>query len=265
MEKGYLVIIGGAEDKENNCEILKEVVRMYKEKKGPLVIVTVATDYPREVGDEYTRVFNSLGVNDIKVVHILERLAHKEKSNIDTINEAGCIFFTGGDQIKITSLIGGTLFYSALRNAYLKGTLIVGTSAGASCLSSTMIVTGEDDSSPRKCTINMSPGLDIIRGVIIDQHFAQRGRIGRLLTGVAQNPEILGIGIDENTAVVIEGKDYFRVIGEGAVTIVDGSCISHTNVSEQAKDEILAITNVEMHILPRGYKYSLKSKSPIIN
>lgn len=264
MEKGYLVIIGGAEDKEKDCEILKEVVKIYKEKKGPLVILTVATDYPREVGEDYVKVFNSLGVDNIKVVDIRERSAYKERGNIDIINEAGCIFFTGGDQIKITSLIGGTRFYTALKNAYLKGTLIVGTSAGASCLSSTMIVAGEDDSSPRKCTINMAPGLDIVRGVIIDQHFAQRGRIGRLLSASSQNPGILGIGIDENTALVIEGKDEFRVIGEGAVTIVDGSLISHTNVSELAKDEILAITNVEMHILPRGYKYNLKSRYPII-
>ncbi|KMT22823.1 cyanophycinase [Clostridium cylindrosporum] len=263
MEKGYLIIIGGAEDKEKECEILKEVVRIYKTKEGPLVILTAATDYPREVGDNYTSVFKSLGVDNIKVVDIQERDMASNKCNIDIINEAGCIFFTGGDQIKITSLIGGTPFYEALRSAYLDGCLIVGTSAGASCLSPTMIVAGDDDSSPRKCTIKMSPGLDIIRGVIIDQHFAQRGRIGRLLAAVAQNPEILGIGIDENTAIVIEGEDYFRVIGEGAVTVVDGNYISHTNVSELTQDEILAITDVHLHILPRGYSYGLKSKTPI--
>lgn len=264
MEKGYLVIIGGAEDKENKCEILREVVKIYKKKKGPMVILTVATDYPEEVGDNYTKVFNSIGVEDIKVLHIKGRHMAECKESIDTINEAGCIFFTGGDQIKITSLIGGTLFYDALKSAYLKGTLIVGTSAGASCLSSTMIVEGDDDSAPSKCTIKMAPGLDIIRGVIIDQHFAQRGRIGRLFAAVAQNPEILGIGIDENTALVIEGKDSFRVIGEGAITIVDGNYISHTNVSELSQNEILAITDIEVHILPRGYGYSLKSKAPII-
>lgn len=264
MEKGYLVIIGGAEDKKKDCEILKEVVSIYKEKKGPLVILTSATDYPREVGEDYKEVFTSLGVEDIKVVDIRTRSEANTKLNIEAIKEAGCIFFTGGDQIKITSLIGGTLFYEALINAYLKGTLIVGTSAGASCLSSTMIVEGEDDSSPSRCTIKMAPGLDVIRGVIIDQHFAQRGRIGRILSATAQNPEILGVGIDENTAIVIEGKDNFRVIGEGAVTVVDGNSILHTNVSELTQDEILAITNVKMHILPKGYGYNLKSRTPII-
>ncbi|MEF9935142.1 MAG: cyanophycinase [Clostridium sp.] len=264
MEKGYLVIIGGAEDKEDKCEILKEVVKIYKTKEGPLVILTAATDYPKEAADKYRKVFKRLSVKDIEVVDIQDRSMAENTVNIDIIKRAGCIFFTGGDQIKITSLIGGTMFYDALRESYLSGALIAGTSAGASCLPSTMIVTGEDDSAPSKCTIKMSPGLDIIRGVIIDQHFAQRGRIGRLLAAVAQNPEILGIGIDENTAVVIEGEDSFRVIGEGAVTVVDGNYIAHTNVSELSQDEILAITDVEMHILPRGYGYSLKSKAPII-
>ncbi|MEG0642246.1 MAG: cyanophycinase, partial [Clostridium sp.] len=228
MEKGYLIIIGGAEDKEDKCEILREVVRIYQQKKGPLVILTAATDYPREAAEKYTNVFRALGVDNIKIIDIQDRNMAENKNSINLVQEAGCIFLTGGDQIKITSLIGGTLFYDALLEAYLGGTLIVGTSAGASCLSSTMIVAGDDDSSPRRCTIKMSPGLDIIRGVIIDQHFAQRGRIGRLLAAVAQNPEILGIGIDENTAIVIEGKNRFRVIGEGAVTIVDGNYISHT-------------------------------------
>ena len=265
MDKGYLVIIGGAEDKKNECEILKEVVHLYKKSKGSLVILTVATDYPVEVGEEYKKVFSSLGVEDINIIHIQSRDMAEDQENIDTLQSAGCIFFTGGDQIKITSLIGGTKFYECLKEQYFNKVLIVGTSAGASCLSSTMIVEGEDDSAPKKCVINMSPGLDIIRGVIIDQHFAQRGRIGRLLSSVAQNPEIIGIGIDENTAIVIEGENVFRVIGEGGVTIVDGNFISHTNVSELSKDEILAITDVKLHILPKGYSYNLKDKAPILH
>jgi cyanophycinase len=127
-----------------------------------------------------------------------------------------------------------------------------------------MVVSGKDDESPRKCTIKMAPGLDIIRGVLIDQHFAQRGRIGRLLNAVAQNPEMIGIGIDENTAIVIEGSSIFRVIGSGAVTIADGKAMTHTNVSELSPDESLAITNIKLHILPKGYRYNILDRLPLL-
>jgi cyanophycinase len=117
------------------------------------------------------------------------------------IKKAALIFFTGGDQLRITSLIGGSPVYDSLKEAGKQGKYIVGTSAGASVMSDTMVVEGEDDDSPRKCTLKMSPGIGFIENVIIDQHFAQRGRIGRLLAGIAQNPQVLGIGIDENTAI----------------------------------------------------------------
>jgi cyanophycinase len=261
---GNLIVIGGAEDKENECEILKEVVRRTKERGGPLIVLTAATEYPEEVGATYKNTFKRLHFKDIKVVHIRSR----DEANTDDYGEeiegAGCIFFTGGDQLKITSMIGGTSLYESLKIAYRNGTIIVGTSAGASCVCSTMVVSGVDDESPSKCTIKMAPGLDLVRGVLIDQHFAQRGRTGRLLAAVAQNPEMLGIGIDENTAIVFEGSSEFSVIGSGAVTVVDGSHISHTNPSELAPDEILAITDIKMHILPKGYKYNVISRIPVL-
>lgn len=254
---GNLIIIGGAEDKKEECEILKEVVKKSKKKDGPIIVLTAATEYPEEVGTIYVNTFRRLGYDDVRVIDIKSR---EDANRVDYGSELGnssCIFFTGGDQLKITSLIGGTNLFECLNKAYFDGTLIVGTSAGASCLCSTMIVSGKDDDSPRKCTIKMAPGLDLIRGVLIDQHFAQRGRIGRLLNAVAQNPEILGIGIDENTAVVVEGSNIFRIIGSGAVTVVDGKLISHTNVSELSPDESLAITDIKLHILPKDYSYDM--------
>jgi cyanophycinase len=160
--------------------------------------------------------------------------------------------------------MGGTPLYNSLKNAFSNNTLIVGTSAGASCLCSTMIVSGIDEEAPKKCTIKMAPGLDIIRGVLIDQHFAQRGRIGRLLNAVAQNPGILGIGIDENTAVIFDDKSTFNIMGTGAVTIVDGRDITFTNVSELSPDEILAITDLRLHILPKGYSYDIENNTTIL-
>ena len=156
------------------------------------------------------------------------------------------IFFTGGDQLRITSLVGGTPVYEALRKCLIKGIFIVGTSAGASVMSDTMIVQGNDDDSPRKCTLKMAPGLSFIRNVIIDQHFAQRGRIGRLLAGIAENPEVLGVGIDENTAISVNQDGKIEVIGEGAVYFIDASNITYTNVSELHSDETVSYTHLTL-------------------
>ncbi len=259
---GNLIIIGGAEDKENKKVILNRVCNSINKDKDTLLIATIATEYPKEAAIKYREVFNELKVKNIKVLDISERINASEQANVELIKEASLIFFTGGDQLRITSLIGGTLVYGALKEACNRGAFIVGTSAGASVMSDTMIVQGEDEDSPRKCTLKMSPGLGLIKGVIIDQHFAQRGRIGRLLTGIAQNPEVLGIGIDENTAIIVNKGGEIEVIGEGAVYFIDGSEITYTNVSELHADEILSMHNVKLHILTDKNKFNLIKRLP---
>ena len=259
---GNLIIIGGAEDKEGKKEILNRVCDSIDKSKDILLIATIATDYPKEATTKYKKVFGELKVKNIKVLDISERTDAFEEMNAELIKEAALIFFTGGDQLKITSLIGGTLIYDALKEACEKGTFIVGTSAGASVMSDTMIVQGNDEDSPRKCTLKMSPGLGLIKDVIIDQHFAQRGRIGRLLAGIAQNPEVLGIGIDENTGIIVNKAGLIEVIGEGAIYVIDGSSITYTNVSETYSDEILSMHNVKLHILTDGNKFDLIKKLP---
>ena len=259
---GNLIIIGGAEDKEGKKEILNRVCNSINKNEDILLIATIATEYPREAAAKYKEVFSGLKVKHIKVLDISERTDAFEELNVELIKEASLIFFTGGDQLRITSLIGGTPIYDALKDGCHKGTFIVGTSAGASVMSHTMIVQGEDEDSPRKCTLKMSPGLGLIKGVIIDQHFAQRGRIGRLLAGIAQNPEVLGIGIDENTAIIVNQSGLIEVIGEGAVYFIDGSAITYTNVSELYADDILSMHNVKLHILTDGNKFDLIKKLP---
>ncbi|MBE6050358.1 MAG: cyanophycinase [Clostridium sp.] len=259
---GNLIIIGGAEDKEGRKEILKKVCNCLDKKNDILLVVTVATEFPKEAARKYKKVFTELGVKNISILDVSSREDSYKESNISKIKESALIFFTGGDQLRITSLLGGTPIYEALKEAGIKGKYIVGTSAGASVMSDTMIVEGDDDESPRKCTLKMSPGIGYIENVIIDQHFAQRGRIGRLLTGIAQNPEILGIGIDENTAIIANKEGIIEVIGEGAVYFIDGSNISYTNVSEQNSNEVLSIYNVKLHVLKQGDKFSLIKKSP---
>lgn len=259
---GNLIIIGGAEDKEGDKEILKKVCNSIDKDKDTILIATIATEYPKEALQKYTKVFNGLGVKNIQSLDITNRNQSFDKKNIENIDKANLIFFTGGDQLRITSLVGGTPIYDGLKRASERGCIIVGTSAGASVMSDTMIVQGEDEESPRKCTLKMSPGLGFVDNVIIDQHFAQRGRIGRLLTGIAQNPEVLGIGIDEDTAIVVTDTGIAEVIGTGAVYFVDASCITHSNVSEQHGDEVLSMFNVKLHVLNEGKKFNLLKKSP---
>lgn len=264
MKYGNLIIIGGAEDKKGECEILRDVVKKSNNEKGPLVLLTAATDLPKEVSEDYKRTFKRIGYDNVRTIDVQNRQDVNNLEYCKTIENCSSVFFTGGDQLKITSLLGGTNLYNSLKKAYDQGTVIVGTSAGASCICSTMIVSGIDEDSPKKCTIKMAPGLNLIGGVLIDQHFAQRGRIGRLLNAVAQNPGIIGIGIDENTAVIFEGSSTFRILGSGGVTVVDGRNITHTNVSELSPDEILAITDIKIHILPKGYGYDVETNLTIL-
>ncbi|NLK94324.1 MAG: cyanophycinase [Clostridiales bacterium] len=259
---GNLIIIGGAEDKEGKKEILKKVCNCINKLTDILLVATIATEYPKEMASKYKKAFGELGVKNIKILDISKREEAFIDENKLIIEEASLIFFTGGDQLRITSLIGGTPIYDALKESANKGKYIVGTSAGASVMCDTMILEGEDEEAPRKCTIKMSSGLGLVNNIIIDQHFIQRGRIGRLLTAVAQNPEVLGIGIDENTAICLNFEGDIEVIGEGAVYFVDGSKITYSNVSEQQSNEVLSIYNVRVDVLKEGNKFSLKRRAP---
>ena len=258
--RGNLVIIGGAEDKYGQSKILKEVVKIIGGSDSKLVILTTATEQPKIVGDEYIEVFGKLGINNIDVLNINSRNDANKEYVVEIIRNSTGIFFTGGDQLRITSILGGTKAYIAMQDAYNNGTVIVGTSAGASVMSSNMIVTGDENNPARKCTLKMAPGIGLFEEVIIDQHFHQRGRIGRLLCGVAENPNIVGIGIDEDTAIRVFPDSHFEVLGTNAVTIIDGRSITSSNVSELSPDEILAIINVTLHILPEGYGFDMKKK-----
>jgi len=259
---GNLIIIGGAEDKEGKKKILEKVCDFINKEKDTILVATVATEYPKDAAIKYNKAFKELGVKNINILDISKREDAFNEKNIELIRKAALIFFTGGDQLRITSLLGGTPIYDKLKDAARSGIYIVGTSAGASVMSDTMIIEGNDEEAPRKCTLKMSPGLGLIENVIIDQHFDQRGRIGRLLTGIAQNPQILGIGIDENTAIIASKNGVIEVIGEGAVYFIDGSKISYTNVSEQHSDEVLSIYNVKLHVLKEGNKFSIIRKAP---
>lgn len=259
---GTLLIIGGAEDKEGKCEILSRFVEMAAATKGPLVVVTTATQEPQSVGQEYDKIFRRLGAGNVEVLDLNTRQKANQKQTAELLEKAGGIFFSGGDQLRITSTLGGTIANESLKKAYLKGVVIAGTSAGASGMSSTMIVEGDSDEAPKLNTIKMAPGLGLIEEVVVDQHFAQRGRIGRLLSAVAHNPYILGIGIDEDTAVVVYPDAKLEIIGSQTVTFIDGRGVGFTNVSELSPGQALAISNVTLHVLPKGFGFDLAARTP---
>jgi cyanophycinase len=259
---GQLVIIGGAEDKEGDCKILREFVRRADGLQARIAVMTVATGLPGEVGEQYIDIFNRLGVADVRVVDTARREDAADPRALETIEQATGVFFTGGNQARILECIKDTELDAMLHKRFAEGMVIAGTSAGAAMMPDMMIVEGESETNPRMEIIRMDRGMGFLPGVVIDQHFAQRGRLGRLLSAVAQQPVNLGFGIDENTAIAINGKDL-EVIGEGAVTVIDVSNITHTNLEELLKDEPLALCNATLHILPHGYKFDLEQRIPL--
>ncbi|MGE5613944.1 MAG: cyanophycinase [Bacillota bacterium] len=263
MNPGNLIIIGGAEDKTGDCLILKTFVSLSGANEAKLIIITTATENSNEAGNQYRNLFMKFGAQRADILNINTRDEADGEVYARLVSESSGIFFTGGDQLRITSILGGTKVYTALHDAYRRGTVIAGTSAGASVMSRTMIVEGIDNDPARKCTLKMAPGLGLLDRVLIDQHFHQRGRIGRLLCGVAENPSILGIGIDEDTAVMVFPDNHFEVIGRNSVTVVDGRHIKSSNVSELKPEENLAIANVALHVLPSGYGYDLAERTVI--
>ena len=258
--KGTLFIIGGREDKEGDRPILAAVVE--KARKGPIAVATVASGEPEALWATYERVFRELGASDVFRLDVPERGGAFGDEALDLLRKSHAVFFTGGDQVRITSNIGGTPVCDEIRAVFGRGGIIAGTSAGASAMSETMLIAGEDEQSVRiRQSLHMAPGLALMPGVIIDQHFAERGRMGRLVGAVAQNPRLLGIGIDENTAIVAKGKT-FEVMGSGAVYVVDALGESYTNISEAAPEDIMAVFDLRLHILSPGSRFDLMTRRP---
>ena len=262
--RGSLLLIGGAEDKYGDKEILNRFCRMVQEKGSYLVVLTSAASQGASVGLEYQRIFEDLGISEIKILDVDCRNKAESVENAQLLEGAGGIFFTGGDQLRITSIFGGTKVNNSLKKAYEKGTIIAGTSAGASVVSDIMIVGGKGDESAQMDSVQLSAGLGLIEELVIDQHFAQRGRMNRLLFSVAYNPHILGIGIDEDTAVEFRPEATFVVRGSHSVTVIDGKGITHSNISEIKGKQPLALLDVKIHVLPALYSYNLQKRKVII-
>jgi cyanophycinase len=259
---GTLIIIGGHEDRKPDGKrtILREVARHIH--GGKLVLATVASHQPEGYFDEYEKAFADLDTGELVELYVEDRTRAGDRDKLQVIDDAAGIFFSGGDQLRITSQIGDTGIEAKVRALYERGGLIAGTSAGAAAMSDTMLVKGTSGETHRIGDLHMAPGLGLIRDVIIDQHFAERGRFGRLLGAVAHNPRVLGIGIDEDTAAVVH-DGHLKVIGSGAVYIVDGEHVSHSNLAEARPDRVLSMHDVCVHVLGTGDGFDIKNRKPV--
>jgi cyanophycinase len=227
-----------------------------------VTVMTVATSDSEGAASKYNSLFRSLGIKHVDVVDVSQREDAFAQASLKKIDSADAIFFTGGDQLNITSLMGGTPLHNRIDERLKEGVLIIGTSAGAAMMSSSMIVSGKSDAPPAVGGVEIAPGMDMIPDTIIDSHFSQRGRHGRLLTAIAHYPQVLGIGIDERTAIMTQnGK--FTVIGEGTVTVMDASNMRHTDLPHRKDNEALGMFGVQVHVLPSGYMFDVKARAPI--
>jgi cyanophycinase len=264
--RGSLIAVGGGESSNITNDSLK-IIEKFLElsggiSKARIVVMTVATDDPQGTESRYREVFEILKFKNFEFLNIADRRESFDEAILETIKNATGLYFSGGSQLHVTALTGGTPLHTLILERFKTGLTIGGTSAGAMMMSSSTLLSGAADCAPRLGSIEMAPGMELLESSVIDTHFSQRGRHGRLLSTVAHNPQVLGIGIDERTAAVIQG-DKFEVIGEGAVTVICAKNSMHTNLPYIRTEDTIGIFGVNFHVLPAGYKYDLQKREPI--
>lgn len=252
--------IGGAEDKLGRRAVLKAFVALAGGPDAKIAVVPTASSLGPEVVEVYDATFRRLGARDVVAARPQSREEANDPATVAVLDDVTGIFMTGGNQLKLSSLITGTPFGDAIHDAYHRGATVGGTSAGASILAEHMIAFGAGGSTPKQRMSQLSAGLGLLRGVVIDQHFEQRNRYGRLLSLVAQSPSLLGIGVDEDTAAVISDGSRLEVIGRGAVTVVDGQHLV-SNAFAAKRTAPLLISGALIHVLPAGSQFDLSSRS----
>ena len=259
-QNGALIAIGGAEDKLSQAAILQRVLAQSQSEAPVVGVITTASNIPDEVFEGYREVFDRLGASEILDIRIRQRSDAGEVRFLEMIERCDIVFMSGGDQMRLTNTLGGRPALQAIRKRRRAGAVVAGTSAGAACMSSTMVYGGHSDDSLRKGAVRMSAGFGFVEGVIIDTHFLQRGRFSRLMEVGATNPEYVGIGLGEDAAVQFHDDGTVRAFGPGHVVVVDSSKITGSNVYEMSDGEAVSVQNVIMHALVDGYGYSLPDR-----
>lgn len=262
MADGTVIIIGGAEDKVRDRVILGRFVQLAGARDACIVVVSTASSLGLEAGERYKGLFSELGAGTVKPLHAITRSQANDESVTRLLRDATGVFLTGGNQLRLSSTIGGTRLADAITDRFRHGAVVAGTSAGASAMSSHMIAFGASGATPKVRMAQIAAGLGLLPGVIVDQHFQQRNRLGRLLSLIAQNPSLLGLGVDEDTAGVVGPDHIMEVIGRGSITVVDGA-LSETDAWEIHGHRPLMISGVMLHSLPAGYRFDLRRRERV--
>ena len=262
---GRLLVIGGAEDPdEKDMTILPHLVKQAGGKRARIVVCSSPSEAPKEKARTYEKLFRKLGVEEVVQAAVESRQEAESPELLEAVERATVVFFTGGDQLRLTALMAGTDFCERIRERlYGEGLMVAGTSAGAAAMSSVMIIGGKNEGTVRRDDVELAPGLGYWRDTVVDTHFNQRGRPNRLLTIFAHNPQVLAVGIDENTAIDVVPGDHFTVLGEGAVMVFHGR-VTHTNAPDASATDTLALTDALVHVLPDGYGFDLRQSRPIL-
>ena len=260
-QRGFLVPIGGAEDKVGESAILKRVLRLCGLKPAIAVIPTASRK--EDTGRNYQSVFGSLGAGETRVLKFEHRADCEDPEALDFLSGCDGVFITGGNQLRLSTTLGGTAVAKLLRRRHADGMLIAGTSAGAAIMPQHMIASGEEGASPRAGMVTLAPGLGLSNKIMIDQHFRQRDRLGRLLTAIALNPFALGLGIDEDTACFIGPDNVMEVLGSGSVTVIDPRKVGVSSIAEAERDQPVSITGLRLHVLVSGSRFDLDTRKPL--
>ncbi len=256
---GHVIPVGGAEEKVGDTLILRRFVTLCGGEAARIAIIPTASELD-DTGAKYAALFKSLGAAGTVVLPITSREHAEDPSHVRPLDDVTGIFLTGGNQLRLSTLIGGTDVARAIRRRNAAGVHVAGTSAGAAFLCEHMIAFGREGASPRARIVTLAPGLGLTNRVIIDQHFRQRDRLGRLLTAISYNPFAIGIGLDENTAAFIAPDHSLEVVGTGAITVVDPSELQFSSMARVRKNDPVCLIGLRLHILDNGSTFNLHTR-----
>jgi cyanophycinase len=258
-DRGYIIPIGGAEEKLNNPAILGRFVDICGGTDARIGIIPTASEL-EDTGRNYEKLFRKLGCKHARVLHFVTREDCQSDEDLGYIEKCDGVFMTGGNQLRLSTTIGGTAIAQALRRRNAEGMHVAGTSAGAAFMPEHMIAGGREGSTPSPDMVTMAPGLGLTNAFIIDQHFRERDRLGRLLTALAYNPFAVGMGLDEDTAAFIKPGDTFEVVGSGGITIIDPSDLKYSSMDQARRGEPVSLIGIRLHILVSGGRYEIESR-----
>ena len=257
--RGFIVPIGGAEDKVGDELVLKRFVRLCGGRDSKIAVIPTASEVG-STGRRYEELFRHLRAGKVWVLPFETRKQCEDPEELAVLEKATGVFFTGGNQLRLSTTLGGTTVAKSLRLMNAAGVHIAGTSAGAAFLSEHMIAFGDEGSTPRAGMVSLAPGLGLTNRIVVDQHFRQRDRLGRLLAALAFNPFAVGVGLDEDTAAFIAPDETLEVVGSGAITIVDPSNIEYSSMDAARLGEPVTLLGVKMHILVQGGTFNLHTR-----